>query len=315
MASFRLATFVMALLPASMAIGQELTAREVIAKSLSSRRQISSYDIEVSFDYGEQETVDARPTRIHYFLDEDRIRVDHQASYLESQRFNGLKETHYWHHVVNFPDRSIDFSSRLHPGSHNSAVQIDLQPERTRKNYMLAMKSHDLRSLGYHPSGVTLGTHLETCVQRLAENEMDFCRERIDETDCFRVSVDLVTGVKCDFWFAPEFGYAPIRARGTFEKYEMTDEIRLELKPWRDPDLWFPVSYHSTRKMGNYFQEEENAIIRVNSINLPLASSTFELNGLEVPEGCSVRIQPTNNKKLKWDGMEIVPASEVAQGQ
>ena len=284
---------------------QALDPEEILTKAIENRQKIKSYDISVMLDYGE-EIRESAVTRARLVLDGKSFRVDLNFPYAATHRFDGLNETDFWDRTVYTPTQVMRFNSMLLPGPGQRVAQVDTEPDRVHADYREALNRLDIRSLGFHTTGITTGCDLAEFLRDLALPGKTASQEVLNGIECVRVTWKIKSGVECDFWFAPGFGYAPVKARGHYPPFESTDEIELTLEESNQPGIWFPTSYRSSRKYSATSQEFQNAKIVVHSINEQIEPTTFELAGLEIPVGRSVRTLPSHGPKQIWDGEKAV---------
>ena len=153
---------------------------------------------------------------------------------------------------------------------------------------------------------VVIGHDIEAFLRNASLPKRAVQKDVVNGIDCLKVSYNLKFDVQCDFWFAPSKGYSPIRARGYSKSHDFEDEINLNVEEWHNSRLWYPTSYSSFRRYGDFLKETENGSILIHSLNKPLGNSTFEITTLDVPIGRSVRTLPSNGSSSIWDGKKAV---------
>ncbi|MCG6155473.1 hypothetical protein [Rubinisphaera margarita] len=281
---------------------EEPTADEVINRAIQNRLAITDYEIEVAFNYGET-AEEGRTNLGHYYLHGEQLRVDLRYPYTQARRFPGLTKDTFWERNVYTRTRSICFCNML--GSGQRAINFDSDPRRTVPDWQEALTRYDLRTLGFHSSGASVGIPIRTIFD-LAANEKKIAEETVNEIDCLRVSFDLESGVQCDFWFAPSCSYAPVQVRSYFEPLDLTENLELKVEEWGRSGLWFPTRYTSTESVGNKTLASEEGRLVIHSLNGPLPGDTFQLSGLNIPKGKSIQRLPSDGPAKIWDGEKIV---------
>lgn len=286
----------------SLALAQSESADEVIEKALSNRLKIHSYDIELSYHGGDSQPV-PRIVRSHHYRQDNTLRVDYGYLDLGIHSLSELNNAFHWDREVFCPGKWTRFCS-------GRQLEICTNPDRIQETLSEARINLDIRSLGFCTAGAIDSYGIEDFLKTLALPGKTATRDVVDGVETIRIEFKLKSGVECRFWFAPGYGYAPIKARGHYPPFNFIDEINLTVEEWKNSGLWFPTSYRSTRQASNEIYSVDNATVKIHSLNEPLAQKTFDASGLGVPVGRRVRIiSPTGTKtrpKMKWDGEKPV---------
>ncbi len=280
----------------------DLTADEIIARAIANREKITSYDIELTMNYGEK-NVQGLAEHARFYRYGDQIRVDMQYPYRAVDRFPGLKSSHFWLRIVNSPRQSIVFCNI--EGPRQRAITVDNDPDRTVPDWEEESRRYDLRSLGFQTSG-PLAAEAIDCLFKLAATEKELVADKVNGCNCDKVSFDLESGVECDLWFAESLDYAPLRLRFHSPVNQLTWQVDLDVEEWEDSGLYFPVRYETTLTGGNHKTMVERGHLVIHSLNGPLPDNTFHLSGLEIPEGKSIQKLPSDGPAKIWNGEKIV---------
>lgn len=294
----------------SVSTGSAQSAKEIATAledaALNSRMAVDKYDVSLDFSFPiNPDSLNWVAARI--YRDTDRVRSDFLVRYREDEKFSTLTSDQYWTKNIFRPDQHIFFSFQEFPGSSQRVVEVNTDPDLSSAKHQESLVSLDVRSLGFHPSGFTTNLPIDDVFRSLSRPERTVVDDEVDGVPCKRVSLTLESGVACDFWISPSQGHAILRSRGYFEEYKMQDEINLTVAEWNSSGLWFPISYDYKRSFGGKVTQHERATIKVNSINQEHAPDTFEIKGLDVPVGRSVRMFPTPpGPKRIWDGQTAV---------
>ncbi|MDR0610835.1 MAG: hypothetical protein LBG58_12045 [Planctomycetaceae bacterium] len=177
----------------------------------------------------------------------------------------------------------------------------------------------DFRILGFLPLGLNLGnSSIYSFIGNLKELEgqLTMTDEFLNDTECKKI---LYVKEKDEYhfavWIAPQYGYSPIRMESQTKKYGLFDSTTVEVRQYKDTDLWVPVKATVQRlENGKLFRKTEYAIT-VYSINEPLDPKLFTPELLDIPVGTPVEMfsshNPPNIKRQFWDGKKTVTEGEL----
>ncbi len=276
------------------------------------RRAVESYDVSVTFRHPVNPH-GIRWVSARYYFDGTRIRCDHTECYSPADRFDGLSDETYRTVNIYKPEEHICFSFQELPEPLRRAVEVDRMSERVRQKYDEALVQHDIRALGFHPSGLFPNMRIDDMLRSMAYPEREVAEEYVNGRKCTRISLSLTSGVRCCVWMAPDAGCSIVRCTSESAGaggVDVSSEVDLEVKEWRMSGLWFPVSYDHVLRIDGEVYQRDCASLRINSLNEPLPADTFELAGIGIPPGRSVVTVPSDDGKAIWDGKAVVYVGE-----
>lgn len=277
----------------------------IVEKAFEARLSIKSYDVSIKFDHL------VNPNGIpwisaRYYYDGENVRCDNMSVYGKGERFQGLIEDSYRTVNIYRPDRHINFSFKKLPAPGQRVVEIDTTEETVLEKLNTAMVERDIRSLGFHPAGLFPNLPMDEMLKNLATPSHTVKDDSVAGVPCKKISLKLTTGLDCSVWIAPTQGYSILKCHTYFEEYDMANEIILKVEEWHGTGLWFPAHYESTSQVKGKLIQQTVAEIKVNSLNDQLPSETFQLSGIGIPAGRSVRTVPSSGPKKVWDGTKAV---------
>jgi hypothetical protein len=154
----------------------------------------------------------------------------------------------------------------------------------------------DFRVLGFLPLGLNLGnSSIYSFIGNLKELEgqITMTDDFLNDTECKKI---LYVNEKDEYhfavWIAPQYGYSPIRMESQTKKYSLFDSTTVEVRRYKDTDLWVPVKATVQRlENGELFQKTDYTI-SIYSINEPLDPKLFTPELLDIPVGTPVEMYP-----------------------
>lgn len=124
---------------------------------------------------------------------------------------------------------------------------------------------------------------------------------------CKLVNYRSVSDIPVRIWIVPDYGNAVVkieRAEST-PLGELVDSVESEYTAVR-PDLWFPRRCTYRRTIAGEEHEREEVDVDVKSLNQPVSSSAFRLEGMDLPVGVSVVGVPGYvGRPMLWDGNNL----------